>query len=298
MDVEEVRQRIADFDRAGAVLNRAEFEAFCSQVISELPRSPATASEITWAYEQIIDLRIEDGRPARAARVFRQYLDDCAPPADAAFDATYQAGLQATGTGIVPLIRRNRFFSLIQLFRSTQAIDGMVAECGCFRGLSSYLLCSSMKHVAPSFDGIDYRIFDSFAGLSAPQAEDAVDQQDAQAERLLHMTRAGSFAAGLDRVKSALNAFPQIEYFPGWIPHAFPAEPDARYRFVHVDVDVYQPTRDSIEYFYPRLNPGGMIVCDDYNWPGARKAIEDVCTRLGATFTTTPYTQAVIVHPA
>ena len=65
---------------------------------------------------------------------------------------------------------------------------------------------------------------------------------------------------------------------------------------MHVDVDVYQPTRDSIEYFYPRLVPNGVIVCDDYNWPGARKAIEEVCARVGAEFATTPYTQAYIVR--
>src|SRR5688572_31529904 len=41
------------------------------------------------------------------------------------------------------------------------------------------------------------------------------------------------------------------------------------------DVDVYQPTRDSLEYFYPRLVTGGILVCDDYGWPGARKAVDD-----------------------
>ena len=47
---------------------------------------------------------------------------------------------------------------------------------------------------------------------------------------------------------------------------------------VHVDVDLYQPTRDSIDFFYPRLNPGGLFVCDDYGFttcPGATKAIDD-----------------------
>ena len=39
-----------------------------------------------------------------------------------------------------------------------------------------------------------------------------------------------------------------------------------------------------------------MIVCDDYNWPGARKAIDEVCERLGATFNTTPQMQAYIMR--
>jgi hypothetical protein len=295
MDMQQVRQRIAESDGAGAILDRLEFEAFCASILATLPRTAETSPERTWAYEQIINLRLEDGRPARAMRVYKQYLGDCAPPADAGYDSMYQAGLQASGTGITPLQRRDRFYSLVQLFRQTLAFDGMTAECGCFRGLSSYLLCSALKQSAAAFDGGGYRIFDSFAGLSAPRPEDALVGHGAQADRLRSMTRAGNFAASLDKVKAALSAFPRIEYFPGWIPAAFPREPEAQYRFVHVDVDVYQPTRDSIEYFYPRLVAGGIIVCDDYNWPGARKAVDEVCARVGARFETTPYTQAFIV---
>ena len=298
MDLQEVRRRIAAADNDQAILDRQEFESFCSSVVASLPRTVETAPERAWAYEQIINLRIEDGRPARALRVFKQYLGDCAPAADAAYDAMYQTGLNATGTGITPLHRRDRFFSLVQLFRKTLALEGMVAECGCFRGLSSYLLCSTLQQADAAFDGRGYRIFDSFAGLSAPSQEDAIEGEGAQVGRLRHMTRAGNFAASLDKVKAALSAFPRIDYFPGWIPAAFPQEDGVRYRFVHVDVDVYQPTRDSIEYFYPRLVPGGVIVCDDYNWPGARQAIEEVCARVGAEFATTPYTQAYIVRRA
>lgn len=298
MELQEIRQRIAEADSESAVLDRQQFEAFCSAVIASAPRTEESAPERMWAYEQIINLRIEDGRPARALRVFKQYLSECAKPTDGGYDAMYLAGLQATGTGIAPLLRRDRFFSLLQIFRTTLALDGMMAECGCFRGLSSYLMCSTLKRANPAFDGAGYRIFDSFAGLSPPGSEDALEGEGARVERLRHMTRQGSFAASLDKVKAALSEFPRIEYFPGWIPAAFPQESTTRYRFVHVDVDVYQPTRDSIEYFYPRLVPNGVIVCDDYNWPGARQAVEEICAGLGVKFQTTPYTQAYIIRSA
>jgi hypothetical protein len=110
------------------------------------------------------------------------------------------------------------------------------------------------------------------------------------------MTRQGYFSASLDGVKKSLQSFPGIQYYPGWIPQAFPDEPAARYRFVHVDVDVYQPTRDCFEYFHERLVPGGIIASDDYNWPGARKAIEEFCARTGAVFEVTPLSQAYIVR--
>lgn len=297
MNLTEARSRIAALQGESAPIDPLELESFTTEIIDTLPHGGEATAERQWAYEQLIMLRNAQGRQARAARVYRQYLADCAPPCDADYERLYHEGLAATGTPPTPLRRRDRFYSLVQMFRKTLALDGLVAECGCFRGLSSFILCRSLQLVRPAFDGKGYRIFDSFAGLSAPQAEDAVDAAAADAELLRNMTRQGQYAAPLDRVKAALAAFPGIEYFPGWIPAAFPDETGQRYRFVHVDVDIYQPTRDSIEYFYPRLVSGGILVCDDFNWPGARKAIAEICEKLGATYATTAYTQAYLIHP-
>jgi hypothetical protein len=63
----------------------------------------------------------------------------------------------------------------------------------------------------------------------------------------------------------------------GWIPERFPEVADRRFAFVHIDVDLEQPTRDSIEFFYPRMNKGGIILCDDYGFttcPGATSTID------------------------
>ena len=48
-----------------------------------------------------------------------------------------------------------------------------------------------------------------------------------------------------------------------------------KFSFVHIDVDLYQPTLDCLEFFFPKLVSGGIIVCDDYNssqFPGAKNA--------------------------
>jgi O-methyltransferase len=69
-----------------------------------------------------------------------------------------------------------------------------------------------------------------------------------------------------------------VSWHPGWIPTRFHDAGDRRFAFVHIDVDLEQPTRDSIEFFYPRLNPGGILLCDDYGFaacPGATRAIDE-----------------------
>lgn len=298
MDIQEARSRIAEMKRRAPNNLPRDIEALSNAVIAGLPRDGTGQEELAWAYEQVIALRANEGRFARALRLFRQYVNDCAPARDPAYDAIYRDGLVATETSPMPLRRRERFFLLVQLLRQTLPLEGMVAECGCFRGLSSYLMCRTLKQANTAFDGRGYRIFDSFTGLSAPQAEDAAADSHPEAAQMKMMARSGSFSATLEGVKGALSGFPGIAYFPGWIPDTFPDEPAARYRFVHLDVDLYQPTRDGLDYFYPRLVPGGTIVCDDYNWPGARKAVEEFCQRAGIEFTTTPQSQAYIVRSA
>ena len=78
-----------------------------------------------------------------------------------------------------------------------------------------------------------------------------------------------------------LAEFSGVHLLKGWIPAQFPEIADKRFCFVHIDVQLYEPTRHSIEFFYPRMNPGGIIVCDDYGFsicPGARRALDEFMT--------------------
>ena len=39
-----------------------------------------------------------------------------------------------------------------------------------------------------------------------------------------------------------------------------------QFRFCHIDVDVYESARDIVDWIWPRLVPGGLIVYDDYGF--------------------------------
>ena len=88
----------------------------------------------------------------------------------------------------------------------------------------------------------------------------------------------------LARVQRNLRELTNTYFYKGWIPERFDEVADKKFSFVHVDVDLYQPTRDSVEFFFPRLVPGGMLVCDDYSsarCPGAYKAMRDYTQPIG-----------------
>lgn len=160
----------------------------------------------------------------------------------------------------------DRRWMLNQLVRLASAVPGDTAECGVFNGSSSFVICQANRQA--SIAGKRHHMFDSFAGLSAPEADDG------------DHWKKGDLSYGVQLVQQNLAAFAgDTAYYPGWIPERFADVNEIRFSFVHIDVDLYQPTRDSMAFFYERMNPGGVILVDDYGFtscPGATKAVDEV----------------------
>jgi hypothetical protein len=163
----------------------------------------------------------------------------------------------------------HRKWALKQLLRLTCAVEGDTAECGVFKGASSYLICEANgKPPEPvGGGGKTHHIFDSFKGLSTPTKED----ND-------YWTK-GDLTVSEEIVRRNLAPFiDRVRLYEGWIPSRFNEVADRAFSFVHIDVDLHEPTRDSLAFFYDRINRGGIILCDDYGsplCPGATKACDD-----------------------
>lgn len=201
---------------------------------------------------------------------------------DATFKSVFRDGVIRSGSVHDPDVVHQRLYNTLQFLRYSLDLEGEVAECGSFQGLSSFVFCSYIRLAQPHFDGGGYHIFDSFEGLSEPSAQDLSGQATGQIDE--NFQRAGAFQGSLETVKSTLSPFPRIKYHRGWIPHSFEGIPEKRYKFVHLDLDLYEPIKGSVEYFYPRMVTGGVIVIDEYGfprWPGARKAVDEFCAAHG-----------------
>lgn len=219
------------------------------------------------------------------------------------FLESYRRAMAITGTqvGAFKQIRRAlRAYCLMQYFNAALELEGGWAECGVLLGFSAALMTDLAKARDRRFDGAGLHLIDSFEGLSQPTLEDAVQlRDDAGGTKQAVVTHtAGAFAVPLDRVRNTFRDFPNIEYHKGWIPAAFESLPDQAWSFVHIDVDLYQPTLASLEYFHPRLVKGGIIVNDDYQspfFPGGEKSWDDYCARNGLSFVALDSGQAVLI---
>jgi O-methyltransferase len=202
---------------------------------------------------------------------------------DVEFQNIRQESLRRTETPDGGAKSAEKLYNTLQFFKAAAGSGGNIAECGVFRGLSAYVFCRYRRRAQPGFTGHGFSLFDSFEGLSTPTTEDEIRERGGGSIDSKFRQK-GAFQGGLEIVRKALKDFPDVAYHPGWIPLIFQAVPDAQYSFVHIDVDLYEPTKGAIEYFFPRLQPGGAIVCDDYgflHWPGAKHAMDEYCVPRG-----------------
>jgi len=140
------------------------------------------------------------------------------------------------------------------------ALGGAVAELGVYKGGGSKLICE-FKSDAP------LHLFDTFGGM--PEVDGAVD---------LH--RKGDFSdTTLASVEEYLTGYSGCVFHEGVFPGTTAGlPPDTEFCFVHLDADIYESTLSGLQYFYPRLKRGGVIISHDYNatsCPGVRRAFDE-----------------------
>lgn len=157
----------------------------------------------------------------------------------------------------------DRRWMVHQLMRLVGAVEGDTAECGVYKGSTSWLICRANRE---AMHARTHYVFDSFKGLSKPSMLDGEHWSE------------GDLNCVLDEVRANLQEFDNVVFLEGWIPSRFDQVKDRRFSFVHIDVDLYEPTKQSLEFFYPLLASGGIMLCDDYGFetcPGATKAFDD-----------------------
>ncbi len=190
----------------------------------------------------------------------------------------YNSGLKKTKNSQSDNIYKQlRFFSLMQIVKHILNNDKVYdfAECGCWKGHSSFIIS---KLIVENNKDIDFHIFDSFEdGLSVSNINDGdFFYRDESTKKRISKR---DFYSNEQFVRNeVLKEFNFVKIYPGWIPEKFNLIKDKKFSFIHIDVDLYNPTMDSLKFFYSRLQEGGAILCDDYNishYPGAKKAWDE-----------------------
>lgn len=147
------------------------------------------------------------------------------------------------------LISPNRV-AVIERLCYAAPTGGVGAEVGVYQG-------GSLRHIAAALAPRPVLGFDTFTGL--PPDHWHISEHHSP----------GEFAdTSLAAVTRSLSDLGNACLVPGLFPNsATELHRSLRFSFVHLDVDFYQATKLALEWFWPRMLPGGFIVVDDFQWP-------------------------------
>ncbi len=139
-------------------------------------------------------------------------------------------------------------FELYLIYSAARAQSrrpGAMAEVGVYRGASARLICQAKG------DRL-LRLFDTFEGLPQSSKED----------RGIH--KKSQYACSLEDVQAYVAGFENVTFHKGLFPDSARGIEESQYSFCHFDVDLYEGTKACLEYFYPRMIPGGIMISHDY----------------------------------
>jgi hypothetical protein len=163
---------------------------------------------------------------------------------------------------------------IFRLLESTLGLGGDVAECGVWQGSTLIPTGLFLRRHAPAKTLFG---FDSFEGLNDTVARDVVlgGEEDERKQ-------VGGFSnTSLDNVQRQVLRFGldrTVRLVPGYFQNTLPRFGGEQFCFVHLDCVIYESYRTCLEFFYPRMVRGGVILLDEYNdppWPGCTMAVDE-----------------------
>jgi hypothetical protein len=177
-----------------------------------------------------------------------------------AFDLAWK--IKSSGEDMLMGISLNEACQIVMAVKNTHKIDGDIAEVGVYKGGSAKLICEVKgdRH---------FHLFDTFQGLPKVNNID-VNLYDRSPYHI------GQFSCSLESVRAVLNDYRKISFYKGMFPESGEPVKNVRFSFIHLDVDTHESTRNCLEFFYPRLSIGGIIISHDYmNAVGVKKAFDE-----------------------
>jgi len=209
------------------------------------------------------------------------------------FRAAYRRGLTAGG-GVDPGFEWRVHLALWAARTSLRATGDFV-ECGVNAGFISSAIMQALR-----WNEQDRRYFlvDTWEGppLGQYNAQEIARGRRAQAAAGV---AAGAYHTDLDRVRANFAEWPNAIVVPGRVPDILPSLPVTEVAFLHLDMNIALPERAALEFFWPRLSPGAMVLLDDYAYRGHElqgAAMDRAAQALGAEIVSLPTGQGLIVR--
>jgi hypothetical protein len=182
-----------------------------------------------------------------------------------------------------------RLAALVDAVRHVErnGIEGDFVECGVWRGGSVLAMALTLRDEGRTDRNL--YLYDTFTGMTEPTERDVSDRDGSALDDWRAATERDERAWGEMFHPSIVNEeavretvvradYPQerFRFVVGPVEETIPDTAPERIALLRLDTDWYESTKHELQHLYPRLEPGGILIIDDYgHWAGARDAVDE-----------------------
>ena len=166
-------------------------------------------------------------------------------------------------------------------------LEGDYVECGTYKGRHSIAILNYIDWNTSRKKKIFY-LFDTFEGLS--------EKISTESEILSYKNSYKDY--DLETVRSTFSQYEGIKIIKGVVPFSLIQANISKVCFLHIDMNSAKPEVEALDYFFPIMVKGGVVVFDDYGQPGhekQKKALDEYCKQHGKLIYTIPTGQGLLI---
>lgn len=176
------------------------------------------------------------------------------------------------------------------LWAAQQAVrlEGDFVECGVNTGILSLAICEYLD-----FNSLDKRfyLFDTYSGIP--------DNQSNYGESIENIKQKNKYYFDCyELAKRNFAPWPKAHLVRGRVPDTLDTVPIDKVSYLSLDMNVAEPERAALTYFWPKLVSGAIVLIDDYGWETCEQqkaAIDGFARKVDAPVLFLPTGQGIIV---
>lgn len=168
-----------------------------------------------------------------------------------------------------------RYYISWRAAKIASCLEGDFVECGVFKGEQAFYMAKECKTTL--------HLFDSWQGADSFGEHDNIFYKE------------NTFKCLVEDAESTLSEFKNVKFYNGHVPFGF--KNVEKISFLNIDLDLYEPTKISLDHLWPKVIVGGITLIDFHDGvsTGAEKATKEYFLNKDQTLNILPTGKALIV---
>jgi hypothetical protein len=184
---------------------------------------------------------------------------------------------------------RWRIHTLLWAAKQAEKLEGDFVDCGAGFGLFASAIFSYLN-----FENVpkNYYLIDTFEGLSTKYSSSE------------ELRRTGNYYTKnnpwYQEIMDSFSKFQNAKIVPGAIPDVLSTVDIDKVSFLSIDMNSMILEKEALQFFWPKLVSGGIIIFDDYGFPGheSQKESHDAFAAANNLLIyTSPTGQGILIKP-